>query len=502
MWSPAHGDLSYLYTYMTLQTAVTYEAVIGLEVHCQLSTRSKMFAADANAFGADPNTQVSVITLAHPGALPRPNRRAVEYAVKMGLACGSEITRRNLFARKNYFYPDLPKGYQLSQDKGPICVGGGIQVRAKNFDGVPEDTTIQLHHIHLEEDAGKSIHDADPHSTCLDYNRAGTPLVEMVTDPCLRSADQAGQFLTEVRRLVRYLGICDGNMEEGSLRCDVNVSIRPKGATYLGTKVEVKNLNSIRNVVRAVEAEFARQVRVVEEGGRLIQETRTFDADRGESFGMREKETMNDYRYFPDPDLMPVVISDEWLAQIQATMPTLPRQRYHTFTTHYGLPAADAALLTDVRQLADYFEAVCAETPNYKAAANWLMGPLRASLSERDLQEGRFPVPAPAVATLIRLIDEGTISQTAAQTVLGLLVADPNKTPVELATANGLLQNRNTDALQALIDETLAAWPDKVAEFRKGKKNLLGLFVGEVMKKSKGSADPKLVNQLLAKALA
>ncbi|MBO0938081.1 Asp-tRNA(Asn)/Glu-tRNA(Gln) amidotransferase subunit GatB [Fibrella sp. HMF5335] len=489
-------------TVLTPPLSTTYEAVIGLEVHCQLLTNSKMFAADANAFGAEPNTQVSVITLAHPGALPKANRVAVEYAVRMGLACGSAITRRNIFARKNYFYPDLPKGYQLSQDKGPICVGGQIPVRAKGFDGTLRDTAIQLHHIHLEEDAGKSIHDIDPNATCLDYNRAGTPLIEMVTEPCLRSADEAGQFLTEVRRLVRYLGICDGNLEEGSLRCDVNVSIRPKGVTELGTKVEVKNLNSIRNVMRAVDAEFRRQVMLTETGGRIIQETRLFDADLGQTAGMREKETMNDYRYFPDPDLMPVVISDAWLANIQAGMPALPRDLYHKLTTQYGLPDYDAALLTEARELVEFYEAVCAETPHYKAASNWLMGPVKAQLSEKNLRDRQFPVSATALAALIRLIDEGTISQTAAQTVFGLMVEQPERSPAELATAQGLLQNRNTNDLQSLIDGVLAAWPDKVEQYRKGKKNLLGLFVGEVMKKSKGSADPKLVNQLIMNALS
>ena len=486
---------------VTNTTTTRYEAVIGLEVHCQLLTRSKMFAADANAFGADPNTQVSVITLAHPGALPKANRLAVAYAVRIGLACGSEITRRNVFARKNYFYPDLPKGYQLSQDKGPICVGGGVLVRATNFDGVLQDTVVQLHHIHLEEDAGKSIHDADPTATCLDYNRAGTPLIEMVTEPCLRSADEAGQFLTEVRRLVRYLSICDGNMEEGSLRCDVNVSIRKRGETALGTKVEVKNLNSIRNVTRAVDAEFRRQVAVLDSGGQLIQETRTFDAATGLSTGMREKETMNDYRYFPDPDLMPVVISDEWLADIRAAMPALPRDRFLCFTTHYGLPDYDAAILTDTRELADFYEAVCTKTPNFKAASNWIMGPVKAQLTERTTREGQFPVSATALAALIALIDAGTVSQTAAQTIFGLMVADPDAQPFELATAHGLLQNRNTNDLQTLIDQTIAAFPDKAEQYRRGKKNLLGLFVGEVMKKSKGSADPKLVNQLVVQTL-
>ena len=490
-----------------LRSPAQYEVVIGLEVHCQLLTDSKIFAADANLFGAEPNTNISVITLGHPGTLPKLNRKTVEFAVRMGLACNSEITRYNVFARKNYFYPDLPKGYQLSQDKGPICVGGGVLITVKELDtGQVYQTTIQIHHIHLEEDAGKSIHNSSdstdqPTVTRLDYNRAGTPLIEMVTEPCLRSADEAGQFLTEVRRLVRYLGICDGNMEEGSLRCDVNVSIRPKGATNLGTKVEVKNLNSIRNVMRAVDSEFQRQVEVTELGGRIVQETRTFDAQIGRSQAMREKETMNDYRYFPDPDLTPVVISDAWLADIRAQMPTLPAERYRTFTTHYGLPDYDAALLTDASELADYYEAVCTRTTNYKAVSNWIMGSVKGQLSEKNLRERQFPVSAEQLATLITLIDEGTISQTAAQQVFTLLIGQPGASSAELATTHGLIQNRNTDALQTLVKEVLDAWPDKVEQYRKGKKNLLGMFVGEVMKKSKGSADPKLVNQLVTEQL-
>lgn len=486
-----------------------YEAVIGLEVHCQLLTRSKMFAADTNAFGAEPNTNVSVITLGHPGTLPKANRQAVEFAVRMGLACGSTITRRNVFARKNYFYPDLPKGYQLSQDKDPICVGGTVPITAKDpVTGESYQTAIQLHHIHLEEDAGKSIHDGSDWTTQLDYNRAGTPLIEMVTEPSIRTADEAGQYLTEVRRLVRYLGICDGNMEEGSLRCDVNVSIRPVGATYLGTKVEVKNLNSIRNVMRAVDSEVRRQIELTEIGGRIIQETRTFDAGTGLSAGMREKETMNDYRYFPDPDLTPVVISDAWLTDIEAQMPMLPAARLAYFTTHYGLPDYDAALLTDAKELADYYEDVCRQLPAdqagpaaYKIVSNWLMGPVKGQLTEKTLRDRQFPVTAARLASLLSLILADTVSQTAAQQVFGLMQAQPDWGPLELATANGLIQNRNTDALQTLVESVLAEWPDKVEQYRKGKKNLLGMFVGEVMKKSKGSADPKLVNQLVATAL-
>lgn len=480
-----------------------YEMVIGLEVHCQLLTATKIFAADSNQFGSDPNTNISVITLAHPGSLPKLNRKVVEYAIRMGLACGSEITRYNIFARKNYFYPDLPKGYQLSQDKGPICVGGGIPVKVKDpVTGEPYETTIRVHHIHLEEDAGKSIHDANNWATCLDYNRAGTPLIEMVTDPCIRSAEEAGAYLTEVRRLVRYLDICDGNMEEGSLRCDVNISIRPKGATELGTKVEVKNLNSIRNVQRAIEVEFRRQVELAESGGRIIQETRTFDANEGRTYGMREKETMNDYRYFPDPDLCPVVIADEWLERIRAAMPTLPQELYRKFIDQYGLPEYDSALLTDAKELAEYFEEVCRHTANYKAVSNWIMGVVKAQLNEKSLRDRQFPVTAGALASLIQLVDEGTVSQTAAQRIFTLMTEQPGQSPAELAQAHNLIQNRNTDALQTLVEEVLAAWPDKVQQYQKGKKNLLGLFVGEVMKKSKGSADPKLVNQLIIQSLA
>jgi aspartyl-tRNA(Asn)/glutamyl-tRNA(Gln) amidotransferase subunit B len=479
-----------------------YEAVIGLEVHCQLLTDSKIFAADANAFGAAPNTNISVITLGHPGTLPKLNRKAIEYAVRMGLACGSDITRHNVFARKNYFYPDLPKGYQLSQDKGPICVGGGVSIQAKDPEtGQSYSTTIQLHHIHLEEDAGKSIHDGDEWATQLDYNRAGTPLIEMVTDPCLKTADEAGQYLTEVRRLVRYLDICDGNMEEGSLRCDVNVSIRPKGATHLGTKVEVKNLNSIRNVMRAVDSEFLRQVTLTESDGRIIQETRTFDAGTGLSYGMREKETMNDYRYFPDPDLTPVTISDAWMADIEASMPMLPAVRFQKFTEQYGLPDYDAALLTDAKELADYFEAVCENTTSFKMVSNWIMGPVKSQLNEKALRDRQFPVSAQRLAELVNLIDADTVSQSAAQQVFSLMIDQPAVAPADLANAHGLVQNRNTDTLQTLVEEVLAAWPDKVAQYKKGKKNLLGMFVGEVMKKSKGSADPKLVNELLTKTL-
>ncbi|MCY7352559.1 MAG: Asp-tRNA(Asn)/Glu-tRNA(Gln) amidotransferase subunit GatB, partial [Cytophagaceae bacterium] len=333
-----------------------YEIVIGLEVHAQLATESKIFAPDSAAFGALPNRHVSAITLGHPGTLPRLNRRAVEFALKMGLACGCEITRRTIFDRKNYFYPDLPKGYQISQDKAPICVGGEVWVTLRSG----EEKALALHHIHLEEDAGKSIHATvdtaeDEPDTLLDYNRAGTPLIEIVTDPVMRSAEEAAACLTEVRKLVRYLGICDGNMEEGSLRCDANISVRPFGQEALGTKVEVKNMNSVRFLQKAIEYEAKRQVQVIESGGRIIQETRTFDATTGRTYGMREKETMNDYRYFPEPDLPPVVISDAWLTDIRNQLPALPRHLFQKFVRDYGLPVYDAGVLTESRETAAYF---------------------------------------------------------------------------------------------------------------------------------------------------
>ncbi|WP_234736206.1 Asp-tRNA(Asn)/Glu-tRNA(Gln) amidotransferase subunit GatB [Tellurirhabdus bombi] len=480
-----------------------YEMVIGLEVHCQLLTQTKIFAPDSNQFGSEPNTNISVITLGHPGTLPKLNRRAVEYAVRMGLACNSAITRYNIFARKNYFYPDLPKGYQLSQDKTPICVGGAIPVKYKDASGQLVEGAVQLHHIHLEEDAGKSIHEAGEWDTLLDYNRAGTPLIEMVTDPCLGSAEETAAYLTEVRRLVRYLDICDGNMEEGSLRCDVNLSVRLKGASALGTKVEVKNMNSIRNIQRAIEFEFRRQVECVERGEPILQETRMFDVANGQTYAMRTKETMNDYRYFPDPDLSPVIVSEEWLEEISAAMPELPKARYERLLNQYGLPEYDAALLSDTKELVDYYEAVCQHTSNFKAVSNWIMGPVKAQLTEKIARSGQFPISVTTLAALINLVDSGKVSfSTASQRIFPVLLEEPGKTPEQVAQEQNLLQNSNTNDLQALVDEVLNSLPGKVKEYKNGKKGLLGMFVGEVMKKSKGSADPRLTNELVTKTLA
>ncbi len=487
---------------VTEELLASYETVIGLEVHCQLLTESKLFAQDLNRFGAEPNTNIGPLTLALPGTLPKLNKKAVEYAVRMGLALGCSISRRTIFDRKNYFYPDLPKGYQISQDKKPICENGGLTISVKGSDGKLYEKFIRFHHIHLEEDAGKSVHDGSDTDTLLDYNRAGTPLVEMVSEPDLRSAEETGAFVTEIRRLVRYLDISDGNMEEGSLRCDVNVSLRKKGDTKLGTKVEVKNMNSIRNMMRAITFETRRQIAMLESGETIQQETRMFDVESGQTYGMRVKETMNDYRYFPDPDLSPVVISEEWLGEITAAMPALPQALREKFTKQYGIPVYDALVLTDTKEMAQYFEDVCAKTSAYKSASNWLMGSVKSYVNEHDGNIEAFPISAQTLAELIELTETNVISNSVAtQKIFPILLAEPGRSPKEIAATNNWIQNSNTNELETLVDEVIASMPDKVAAYRKGKKGLLGLFVGEIMKKSNGAADPKMVNQLLAEKL-
>ncbi|WP_298736661.1 Asp-tRNA(Asn)/Glu-tRNA(Gln) amidotransferase subunit GatB [uncultured Chitinophaga sp.] len=474
-----------------------YEAVIGLEVHAQLLTESKLFCSDSAAFGGAPNTHVSPITLGHPGTLPRMNQKAVEYAVKLGLACHCEIAAENYFARKNYFYPDLPKGYQVSQHTAPICVGGHVAITTAEG-----ERNIQLNRIHLEEDAGKSLHDQEPDNTMVDYNRAGVPLVEIVTEPDLHTGDEAYAYLTALRRLVRYLGVCDGNMEEGSMRCDANISIRLKGATTLGTKVEVKNMNSIRNVKRAIENEVKRQIELVENDGTIVQETRSFDAANGSSFPLRSKEEANDYRYFPEPDLAPFRLTAAFLAAIKASLPALPDELVQLYTTQYGLPEYDARVLCDDKATADYFAQVIAVSPQYKAAANWLLGPVKQYLNEHSIGAEQFPLPAASLADLMGLVESGKVNfSIASSRIFPEMIQQPGKKALEIATALNLLQDTNADNITPIIDEVLAKYPGKVAEYKAGKKGLIGLFVGEVMKRSQGKADPKLTNQLLAERL-
>jgi len=480
---------------MTEESKTLYEAVIGLEVHIQLLTQSKLFCGDSAAFGADPNTHISPITMAHPGTLPVLNKKAVEYAVRLGVALDCSITRHSFFDRKHYFYPDLPKAYQTSQMLFPICMGGELKINT--------GSTVQIHHIHLEEDAGKSIHDAHDDYTCIDLNRAGVPLLELVTDPVIRSAEEAFAFLTELRKLVRWLGICDGNMEEGSLRCDANISIRPVGETRLGTKVEVKNLNSIRNVKRAIEGEILRQINLVEKGEKITQQTRGYDADANTTAPQRDKEEANDYRYFPCPDLPPFEVSDSYLNAIKAALPVLPEQLLHKYMSVLQLPEQDAKVLTEEKALSDYFNNLIKETPHSKAAANWMLGPVKSWLNEHNTTIEQWPVPASVLAALIEMVQSGKLNfSTASAKILPALIKDPTVEPLSLATSLNLLQDSNEDELDGWVNEVITNMPDKVQEYKKGKKGLIGLFVGEVKKLSKGKADPQKVTALLQDKLA
>lgn len=473
-----------------------YEAVIGLEVHAQLATASKLFCGDSTAFGAVPNTHVSAITLGHPGTLPMTNKKAVEYAIKMGLACHCEIERYNYFARKNYFYPDLPKGYQVSQHTTPICKGGYVMIKTETG-----NRNIQLNRIHLEEDAGKSIHDIEEDYTCVDYNRAGTPLIEIVTEPDLHTADEAYQYVTEVRRLVRWLGICDGNMEEGSLRCDANVSVRLKGETKLGTKVEVKNLNSIRNVKRAIEYEINRMVELLEKGERIIQQTRSFDASTDTTFAIRDKEEANDYRYFPEPDLSPFYLSESFIQNIQEAQPALPYELQEKYKVA-GLSEYDAAQLCAEKEISDYYNKVIKHTMHYKAAANWINGPLRQYVNDTKITFDQLQLSPLQLVALIQMVEDGKVNfSVASQRILPVLIGNEELTPLEVATEMNLLQTSNSSEIENWVDEVIKNMPDKVTEYKRGKKGLIGLFVGEVKKRSKGKADPKAVTDLLQQKL-
>ncbi len=474
-----------------------YETVIGLEVHAQLLTKSKLFCGDAIAYGAAPNTHVSPITLAHPGTLPKMNKKAIEFAVKMGLACHCEIEKNNYFARKNYFYPDLPKGYQISQHTTPVCKGGYISIKVNGT-----ERKIRLNRIHMEEDAGKSIHDADDASTCIDLNRAGTPLIEIVSEPDLRSADETYAYLTELRKLLRYLDVCDGNMEEGSLRCDVNISVRREGETRLGTKVEIKNLNSIRNAKRAVEVESKRLVDMIERGETIIQQTRSFDADRSVTIAIRDKEDADDYRYFADPDLTPFLLEDEFIDRIRQSIPALQEERIKKYTGQWQLSEYDSQVLTEEKEIADYFEAIVQHTSNYKAASNWMTGPVRSWLNENNKEIDAFPLSAQKVAELIQLVESGKLSfSSASSRLLPYLIQHPSAQPELAAIEQNLIQQSDASSLEPLIDEVLTKYAEKVQEYKKGKKGVLSLFVGEVMKRSKGKADPKVTNELLLEKL-
>lgn len=481
---------------LTDEVKQSYQIVVGLEVHIQLQTESKLFASDPNVYGSEPNTNISVLTLAHPGTLPMLNRKAVSYAIKMGLACNSQISRYNLFDRKNYFYPDLPKGFQTTQDKTPICVGGTVEIS-----GVDGSKQVQLNRIHLEEDAGKSIHKEGESDTLIDLNRAGVPLIELVTEPVIHSSEEAMHFLNQIRRIVSYLEICDGNMEEGSLRCDANISVRKMGTEALGKKVEVKNMNSVRNVGRAIQVEAERQMELIERGEEIISETRLFDADKGTTHGMRTKEELNDYRYFPEPDLAPFTVSDDLLKEISEDMPSLPWELKEKFITNYGLPKYDASVLTESKEMAHYFDELCQSTRHYKSASNWMLGPIKSHLNEQNGEKTVFPLKTDRMASLISLVEEGIVSFSVASSKLFPYLMKNNEDPKQAAEKLGIVQEGDEDSIRSIVASVLHDHADKVKAFHNGKKGLIGLFMGEVMKASKGSVDPKIANKLVAEML-
>ena len=476
-----------------------YEAVIGLEVHAHLLTRTKIFCGCSTAFGAPPNAQVCPVCLGLPGALPVLNRQAVDYAIKAALALGCEVQRESIFARKNYFYPDLPKGYQISQYERPLALNGAIDL---TVDG--EACHVGITRVHMEEDAGKSLHEGFLDSTrrsYIDLNRSGVPLIEIVSEPDMRTAAQAAEYFSRLKALLVWIGVNDGNMEEGSLRCDANVSVRPVGQTTLGTKAEVKNVNSFRYLEKAIEYEIARQIELVSHGGSVTQETRLFDSSTGKTQSMRSKEQAHDYRYFPEPDLPPLVVDAGRLEAVRRTMPELPEARRQRFVAEYGVPAYDAGVLTQSAETAAYFEAAVAACGNAKAASNWIMGDVLRRVKEHELTIAAFPVDPAMLGGLVRLVDKGTISSAMAKDVFAKMF-DSGRSADEIVAAEGLAQIGDTGAIEAIVREVLAANADAVAQYRAGKQQTFGFLVGQVMKASKGKVNPQLANQVLKDALA
>jgi aspartyl-tRNA(Asn)/glutamyl-tRNA(Gln) amidotransferase subunit B len=475
-----------------------WETVIGLEIHAQLATRSKIFSGSATAYGAAPNAQANLVDLGYPGVLPVLNAEAVRMAVKLGLAISATIAPRSVFARKNYFYPDLPKGYQISQYELPIVANGSLEI-------VLEDGStkrIGITRAHLEEDAGKSLHEGIAGMSGIDLNRAGTPLVEIVSEPDMRSAKEAVAYMKKVHTLVRYLEICDGNMQEGSFRCDANVSVRREGQHRFGTRAEIKNLNSFRFVERAINFEVSRQIDVLEGGGKVVQETRLYDPDKGETRSMRSKEEANDYRYFPDPDLLPLEIDAAFVESVRATLPELPDQKAARFISQHGLPAYDAGVLTASRELADYYEEVVRLAPaDAKLAANWVMGDLAAALNKENLDVGSGKLPAECLAGLLARLSDRTISGKIAKEVFELMWST-GATADSVIESKGLRQITDSGAIERAIDEVMARNPAQLADYRAGKDKLFGFFVGQVMKATGGKANPAQLNELLRKKLS
>lgn len=474
-----------------------YEIVVGLEVHAQLLTRTKLFCGDSTAFGSEPNTQVSVVSLGHPGTLPKMNKEAISLAVKLGLACNCRIVQNNYFARKNYFYPDLPKGYQISQHTTPICRNGFLEI----YTGT-EKKTVRINRIHMEEDAGKSMHDEQSNYSNLDYNRAGMPLLEIVTEPDLRTAEEAFAYVTALRKLVRHLNVCDGNMEQGSLRCDVNISVRKKGDAKLGTKVEIKNLNSIRFIKKAIEFETDRLINLHQKGETILQETRGFDETNFSTYSIRIKEDEDDYRYFPEPDLPPFLITDEMIEKIRKDMPALQEEVRNQLIKEFQLSEYDASLIADDSELVKIYFELTGLTRNYKAAANWVIGPVKNYLSTQETTTDTTEIPAKSIAEMIRLSDEGKINYgIASQKIFPQLVQNPEINVLQYISENELFVQTAGDEIDKLIEASLDKHSQKITEYKKGKKGLLSLFVGEVMKLSNGKADAKMVTEKITQKL-
>lgn len=483
---------------MNPEIRAKYEVVIGLEVHAQMLTKTKAYSNDVNEFGAVPNTNVSAITLGHPGTLPKMNKKTIEYAIRLGIACGCDIEENQNFDRKNYFYPDLPKGYQITQDLTPICTNGQIYIK----DEEGGEKAIKLTRIHMEEDAGKSMHDVDLYDTLVDLNRAGVPLLEIVSEPDIRTSQEAYNYLMEVRKLVRYLDICDGNMEEGSMRCDANISVMLVGAKEFGTKVEVKNMNSMRNVQKAIEFEIERQIEMVENNETIYSETRSFDALKSTTIAMRSKEAANDYRFFPEPDLQPITVLEEDIEAIRKEMPELPRDLFIKYTSEYGLSDYDAYNLTDARDIALFYEELISFTPNFKSAANWVMGDVKSYLNTNGLEISSFPISAKNLADLIKIIDDGKVSSSvASQKIFPEMLKSSDKTPLQIAESLNLIQDSDENSILTFIEEVIKQHPDEVERYRNGEKQLIGFLMGQLMRTSKGKADPKAANQLMRQTL-
>jgi len=478
-----------------------WEAVIGLEAHVQLLTQSKIFSPAPNAFGAEPNAQASVIDLALPGVLPVLNRAAVECAIRFGCAVDARIAERSVFARKNYFYPDLPKGYQISQYELPVVQGGSVSCLVSPRPGEPYTKTVQLTRAHLEEDAGKSLHEAFRDQSGIDLNRAGTPLLEIVSEPDMRSSAEAVAYARALHALVVWLDICDGNMQEGSFRCDANVSVRPSGDARFGTRVEIKNLNSFRFLQQAIEHEIARQIELIEDGGQVVQETRLYDPNLDQTRSMRSKEDAMDYRYFPDPDLLPLQVSTDWIERVRASLPELPGAMRTRLTSQYGLGSYDAALLTSSRPLAQYFEAAARGAPDPKAVANWVNGEVSAALNAAGLSIERCPVSPAQLAALLSRVGDGTINQKIAKDVFAALWEAKAESVDAYIDARGLRQISDAAAIEAIVDQVLAANSAMVAEFKSGKEKAFNALVGQAMKASRGQANPAQVTAILRRRL-